>query len=137
MELLKQPEPVILTAEQKEKYELSRKYFDENVYSYFFFYRYLSFFFKRKIKEFFEKSDFYFEIRDKERAVFKYKVAQALANDDYEINAFSHYTFHIDGEYHTYGVLEIDEKIFHTAKVLKYNKERLLDKNNVVQLFKK
>lgn len=136
MELLKQPEPVILTTKQKEKYEISRKYFDENVYSYFFFYRYFSFFFKKKIKEFFEKSDFYFEIRDKQRAVFKYKIAQALANDEYEQNGFGHYIFNIDGESHTYGVMEIDDKIFYTAQILKYNRERQVERNNVVQLFK-
>lgn len=86
MLILNKPEPVILTFEEKEKYEKSKTYFYKHAQAYLFFYKQFSFFFKKRIKNFIKESDYYLEIRDKEKAVFKYKVAQAIANDDYEVN---------------------------------------------------
>lgn len=135
--ILTQPKPVMLTVEQERAFTEAKEFYHENMLKYSFIYRYFPFLFKKKIAQFLEKSDYYFEISRRKTEVFKYKVAQVLASGDYYVNGFSHYIFKIDGVEHKYGVLEISDDIFETARFLMAQQEKENNlSTNIVQLKK-
>lgn len=136
--VLSKPESLVLTTEQKEQYDVSIKYFYKNFNKFYFIYNspLLKFFFAKKRKEFLEKTKFGRQMANRETEIFKYKVAQAIANEDYSVNHLCHYTFIIEGKTYTYGIVEIDQAIFETAKMIKRNMKESFN-NNVINLFNK
>lgn len=138
LNVLSKPESLIFTAEQKEQYDASIKYFNKNIRKFCFIYNIplLKIFFSKKRKEFIEKTQFGRKIAKREAEIFKYKMAQAIANGDYTVNHLCHYTFVIENKCYTYGIAEIDFAIFETAKMI--NQKRQQSHNsNVINLFNK
>lgn len=138
LNVLNKPKSMVLTAEQKEQYDASIKYFNKNFNMFYFVYNspFLKLFFSKKRNEFLEKTKFGRQMASRETEIFKYKVAQAIANGDYTVNHLCHYTFVIENKCYTYGIAEIDFAIFETAKMI--NQKRQQGHNsNVVNLFNK
>lgn len=138
LNVLSKPKSLVLTAEQKEQYDASIKYFNKKFNKFYFVYNspFLKFFFSKKRNEFLEKTKFGRQMASRETEIFKYKVAQAIANGDYTVNHLCHYTFVIEGKSHTYGIAEIDMAIFDTAKMINRNRQQSFsNNNNVINLF--
>lgn len=136
-QILEAPTALIMTKEEHELYEENRKYCKKYFYMFHLVYCNPVFgsIFSKKKARFLEKMSLLKEFNRKKSKIFKYKVAQAIASDNYSVNEhFGHYTFGVDGKSHTYGIAEIDPNIFETAKFLK--KQNNNKKDNVVSIFK-
>lgn len=135
--VLEVPTGLVITQEEQIQYEENRKYCNKYFYVFHLIYCnpiFGNIFFNKK-KDFLRKMDSLFDLNQKKIKIFKYKVAQAIAFDNYRLNEqFAHYTFWVEGKSYTYGILEIDPDIFETAKFLKEQKEQ--KNTNVISIFK-